>query len=386
MVVIVFTDLEKREYQTLLIQNTTTTLLIKEMQKEDYLKELQLLNEKNERNREWEFTDFSDLEMIYYYIHRKTHIRDDRNKTNGTKTEYLRTLVQFYKYIEKNYSFLKKDVPDFIEGEGLKNLRPRHIHRFHEYWSTAPLGKKGKPYSPATIQSKSAVLKAFLRWLYEVGYVQYPLQEKILDASISDHEIPNKDLYPEEAFQIINFYKDHPINYALLTTLMITGLRIAEIAKAKWKDISYDVATGNFWLEGYGKRNKPFLKRISPIYFERIKQYRKRRKLSTVIDKKDETPLFSDRNQKHYSTKNLSNYIIKVILDTKLPILDGRLNNITPHSFRHAFAIYLYRQGADLYTIQKELGHSDPKTTERYLEKIIKRENSAGFFIKDNDF
>lgn len=93
-----------------------------------------------------------------------------------------------------------------------------------------------------------------------------------------------------------------------------------------------------------------------------------------------------DRNQRHYTTKNLSNYIVKIILDTNLPLLEGRESNISPHLFRHAFAIFLFRAGADLYTIQKELGHKDPKTTARYLEKSIRKSNSAGYFIKDNSF
>lgn len=351
-----------------------------------YITDLQLLNEENERNSVWEFTGFSDIEMIYYFVHRKTHIRKSKNKTDGTKKEYLRTLSQFYTFILNHHSFLKSDVRDYREGEGFRNLRPRHITNFHEYLSTAPLGKRGEPYTAATIQSKSTIIKAFLRWLNEINYIEFPLHEKMLDTTFGEEEIPNKDLYPEEAFDIIQFYKKHPINYALLTILMITGLRIAEIAKAKWSDISYDAATGDYWLEGIGKRNKPFLKRISSLYFERIKEYRKRRKLSTNIDRSDQTPLFADRNQSFYNTKNLSNYIIKIITDTKLPFLEGRGSSITPHSFRHAFAIYLFRAGADLYTIQKELGHSDPKTTARYLEKSINKKNSAGYFIQDNVF
>ncbi|MDP4086567.1 MAG: site-specific integrase [Bacillota bacterium] len=361
-------------------------LLVKQMQSSEYLAGLQLLTEQNERNQEREFAGFSDLEVIYYYVHRKTHIREDRNKAVGTRREYLRNLLQFYKYIVEGSRYLKEDVEDYIEGEHFKNLRPRHIANFHEYLSTAPLGKQNKPYTAATIQSKSAVLKAFLRWMYEIGHIRFPLYEKVLYASISDNEIPNKDLYPDEAFTIIDYYKNHPVNYALFTTLMITGLRISEICNAKWKDITFDYSNGQYWLEGIGKRKRPFLKRISPVYFERIKEYRKRRKLPVVIDLLDNTPLFPDRNQKSYTSKNLSNYIIKAILDTKLPFLKGREKRITPHSFRHAFAIYLYREGADLYTIQKELGHSDPKTTTRYLEKAFKKENSAGYFIKDTSF
>lgn len=351
-----------------------------------YFHQLRERTEENEREDLNEFEGFSDLELIYYFIHRKTHIRESQNKAQGTRREYLRNLLQFYQYIIEESRYFREDVEDYMEGEGFKNLRPRHISRFHEYLSTAPLGKQGNSYTAATVQSKSTLLKSFLRWLHDIHYISYPLHEKVLNSSISEHEIPNKDLYPDEAFAIIDYYKNHPINYALFTTLMITGLRISEIVNAKWKDVTYDYTNGQYWLEGVGKRNVPFLKRLSPVYFERIKAYRKRRKLGTEIDATDHSSLFADRNQAIYSSKNLSNYIIKAILNTNLPFLKGREKKITPHSFRHAFAIYLYREGADLYTIQKELGHSDPKTTARYLEKALNKENSAGYFIKDTSF
>jgi len=41
---------------------------------------------------------------------------------------------------------------------------------------------------------------------------------------------------------------------------------------------------------------------------------------------------------------------------------------ITPHTFRRSFATLLYRNGAQLLTIQKLLGHSSVQTTEKYIQ------------------
>jgi len=42
--------------------------------------------------------------------------------------------------------------------------------------------------------------------------------------------------------------------------------------------------------------------------------------------------------------------------------------NITPHTFRRSFATWLYRNKAQLLTIQQLLGHSSVQTTEKYIQ------------------
>lgn len=54
-----------------------------------------------------------------------------------------------------------------------------------------------------------------------------------------------------------------------------------------------------------------------------------------------------------------------------------RKNPITPHSFRHGFALISADQGADLLTIKESLGHSDIKTTQIYLQRKMLRKNNA---------
>lgn len=331
----------------------------------------------NEREDQFAYAGFSDLDMIYYFVHRKQHIRESHDRKIETKKEYIRDLLQFYEVCLEHAGFLAEDVKQIDQTSLIRTLKPRHIESYVEWLAAVPLGKGGKAYQLATIERKVVVLKSFFRWLYAVEYIHTPLHTTFIRTTTRIEDQPRRELSYEEVKELLAFYENHPINYAILLLLATTGLRIREIATARWKDLMYDKYEDLYFLQVKAKRGKLREAVIFPYVFAAIQTFRSRRSLPIHLDKQDESPLFTTNKGNAYSYKYLSKYVTRIITKTKLSFLEDKETTISPHVFRHFFAEYSLQQGANIVQIQETLGHADLQTTRRYLDKTLKRKNNA---------
>lgn len=136
--------------------------------------------------------------------------------------------------------------------------------------------------------------------------------------------------------------KDRYRNYILLLTMWRTGLRVSEIVNLKKRDIKDKSITVR---QGKGKRDRlvPLEKELGNLLWGFTDRMTPKSKLFPI----------SDRQVRNIVSKYAPDEI-----------------DVHPHTFRHSFAIHCLKNGMNLRSLQKILGHSSLTTTQVYLDVI----------------
>ncbi|GAB6533182.1 TPA: tyrosine-type recombinase/integrase [Bacillus cereus] len=353
----------------------------------DYIDNAEFKKENNEREDFYTYEGFSDEEILYYYLNRQTHFDQEKRIKDESRTLYARDLSQFYFFIKQSTEFLQQDVKDFKNGQVWRNLRKRHIRNYQRWLSQEAISYQSKEkYKTSTVSRKLGVIRSYLRWLYEIQYIHEPLHVEILSTTVNEQHKPKRELSYDEVKQLLNYYKDNEINYGLLSVLATTGLRVAEVAHAKWEDLEYDAIRGRYYLTVNTKGDNERIVSINKEIFNRIVAFRIRRRLPVDIGNKNGKTIFQTKNHTAYRENYLSQYISKIIKDTKLPFTENI--RITPHFFRHFYVQYLYDyKGLAPHVIAAAVGHKNDRTTkENYLKQRLTKDNDAGILIKEDEF
>lgn len=353
----------------------------------DYIDKAEFKKDNNEREDFYTYEGFSDEEILYYYLNRQTHFDQEKRIKDESRTLYARDLSQFYFFIKQSTEFLQQDVKDFKNGQVWRNLRKRHIRNYQRWLSQEAISYQSKEkYKTSTVSRKLGVVRSYLRWLYEIQYIHEPLHVEILSTTVNEQHKPKRELSYEEVKQLLNFYKDNEINYGLLSVLATTGLRVAEVAHAKWEDLEYDAIRGRYYLTVDTKGDNERIVSINKEIFNRIVAFRIRRRLPVDIGNKNGKTIFQTKNHTAYRENYLSQYISKIIKDTKLPFTENI--RITPHFFRHFYVQYLYDyKGLAPHIIAAAVGHKNDRTTkENYLKQRLTKDNDAGNLINEDEF
>ncbi|PLS87569.1 MAG: hypothetical protein CYG60_01110 [Actinobacteria bacterium] len=232
-----------------------------------------------------------------------------------------------------------------------------------------------KTYASATAAKKLAALRRFLTFTYMVGATLVnPDALRFFAKSPKVLQDPSYNVLTEEelsrmlsAARTTNWR-----DYVLLAVMAGAGLREAEVVALKIGDFQ-EVGDGQVLLRIEGKGNKVRAVPISPELWALVQRHVALSGKSLVSRSDARKPLFASREgrDKALTTRSIR-YIVKKYAEA------ARITKaISPHSIRHTVGTNMALNEAPLLVIQQFLGHSDPKTTLRYIRRAEDLANRA---------
>ena len=280
-------------------------------------------------------------------------------KTEGKSQNSINIVVNSVRYFES-----------FLYPNGLvldvNEIGPGEIRAFilflqqQKCFSRHPFNHvQDKNLSGHTVNCYLRSIRAFFPWLVSEGVIaENPFDKVKIPRS------PRKVISTFSEHQILQLLKAIDISsaeghrdYAIILTLLDTGLRVSELCSLRLSDL---------WLEDgilkvMGKGNKerliPIGKLVQRILWRYITWHRPEPAIPNsdfLFLTNDGRPLSKDRVEK-----------IMARFGKKAGLKGVRCS---PHTLRHTAAITFLRNGGDVFSLQRMLGHSSLEMTRRYCE------------------
>ncbi|MFA6393254.1 MAG: tyrosine-type recombinase/integrase [Patescibacteria group bacterium] len=279
----------------------------------------------------------------------------------------------------ENYSRFLKKFTFWLNGCGLKNLRPgelsdKVIWDYRLYLSRAKDSRTSQNLKKTTQNYYLVALRALLDY-FSIKDIKSLAPNKIRLPKLTDKDKVIKFL---SISQVEDLLSQPDINTeaglrdrAMLEILFSTGFRVSELVSLNINQFNIPVIEKHlkngksFELNIIGKGGRARVVYFSPRALHWLAKYYNKRK-------DNEKPLFINYRSPaiagaRLSIRSVDRIIAKYVKTAGLPI------SATPHSLRHSFATDLLNQGAGLRDIQELLGHKNISTTQIYTHITNKK-------------
>jgi site-specific recombinase XerD len=210
-------------------------------------------------------------------------------------------------------------------------------------------------------------LRAFLNWY---GNEAEPEGWNNPIHKVKAPKVPTEPLDPvpiQIVFRIVSICNNSSFtgdrDAAILLCLLDTGARASEFLAIDLDDMNQ--ARGTIHVR-QGKGSKPRM-----IYLGKKSRRAIRKYLSHRED--DEPALWVTHPR--YGTKRLSYDGLREVLTRRAA--EAKVEVPSPHDFRRAFALAMLRNGTDIYTLAKLMGHEGITVLQRYLKQTYQDTETA---------
>ena len=151
-------------------------------------------------------------------------------------------------------------------------------------------------------------------------------------------------------------------DYLIISLLIQTGIRRAELIRLKEKDVSSEESQIRVFGKGKKERLVPIHEKMGQLvswYLEKKKEFFEQESPAVSL-------IVTDKGKTAYP--KFINRVVKTFLES-----ETTLQQKSPHVLRHTFATRLADEGTDLNAIKTLLGHASLAATQIYTHTSIDR-------------
>lgn len=268
-----------------------------------------------------------------------------RKLSDRTVSSYRNANLRMMKFIGEQY--------------GITELEETHHQAIKGYIAYLMQQKLSEVY----INRNIICYKCYFNYCVKEGYINRNPMDKIKRLKESVRVI--ETFTDDEVARLLKVFKGSKFldvrNQFLMVLLFDTGMRNSELCNLKVDDVR------NTYINIVGKGNKVRHVPITPVINKYLIRYMRARGeyIKDKIRYETEYLLLSQKGRK-LTTEALEHIMRKAGEVAKI----RSHIRVSPHTCRHYYAQSLLKNGCDLYTVSRLLGHSKVETTKRYLQSI----------------
>ncbi|HBS08185.1 MAG TPA: integrase [Microbacterium sp.] len=279
--------------------------------------------------------------------------------STNTQRAYRRDLVEWFAFLDA------------------RDLDALTVERRHLDWWRNWLTDTGSALS--TVARKLAAISSFYRYaLAENVIVANPAQLVTRPKVDPDHSATN-GMTQQQAHDLLDAAReDDPRSLALVSLLLVTGARLAEVLNARVDDLQHD--TGHRVLVIRRKGGMVAKLALPPLVVDALGTYLGQSAAEgtqlVTTDAASANPLiFTTRTGKAWAASEAFRTV------QRLARRAGIEGSISPHSLRHTHGTLALDNGVTLHDLQDSMGHADPRTTRRYDRARRRLEKSSAYTL-----
>lgn len=295
-----------------------------------------------------------------------THIRADQY-SEKTVLNYASGLDAFFRFVIKNNPTIhaKQDItPEFLNKLTIEDIDE------YKMWLSYKRDEDGKiigKSSGNSICSRLSALRSFFRFCFARNIIRQNIMPEISNPKFTQKGIVYLESDEISDMLTETIHKEHFTDrqrkycqsmtlrdYAIILTLISTGIRVSELVGIDTTSIDYK--NQSFYIHRKGNKEQY-------IYFSddvlcALKEY-------VAFERKPYDPsdqaLFLSNRGTRITVRSVERIVHKYTQSPEVTI-----KHITPHKLRSTFGTNLYRETGDIYLTADILGHTSVSTTAKH--------------------